>query len=98
MINQGIQRTVGLFLRESIEGDDSITFTLNCEKTSPVSLWLSNDGLGDVTISFIVMDMLKTITIKTNEQMEIPFIVKDNNIQISIGATNNAYRCQIYTA
>lgn len=98
MIEQQIKRVVGLFLKESIEGLDTITFNLQYRKKNPANIWIANDGSSDIILSLKVMGSLKNMTIKTTEQIEIPFITESDITEIKITATNNAYRCQIYTA
>ena len=96
MINQGIQRTVGLFLNDAIESSTNETIIVQTDAPAPAIMWISND---DATLSIVikmkVMGKDLTITIKAQEQFEIPFVVEGDIYEINIEATT-AYRCQIY--
>lgn len=96
MINQGIQRTIGLSLRDVIESSTNETLIIQAESPSPAIMWISNDDVTlNVLIKMKVMGKDLTITIKAQEQFEIPFIVEEDTYEIKIEATT-VYRCQIY--
>ena len=96
MINQGIQRTIGLSLNDVIESSTNETIIVQTDAPAPAIMWISNDDATlNVLIKMKVMGKDLTITIKAQEQFEIPFIVEEDTYEIEIEATT-AYRCQIY--
>ena len=95
-MDYNIKREVGLFLKKSVEGNTDMTIPLKTTPDSAASMWVANDGTTTLSISFNVDKELQTISIKSTEQMEIPFRTEEWTTSVAVIANSNPFRFQLY--